>query len=185
MGLARTSLSSQGIPTPIERMANDGLVISAQMGYKLGRVRNGKNDGEVTFGGVDGSKYNRTLRQLPNVNKQGYVGFPPSPLISALTLDLRSFWEAQLADVLVNNVTVSASLRKAGRTAILDTGTTLIIAPAADAEALHRAIPGAKPDGQGGASTFPVLLSPSFPSGPPPLSKESRQHSRITRKNQP
>lgn len=37
-----------------------------------------------------------------------------------------------------------------GRTAILDTGTTLIIAPAADAAAVHAAIPGAKSDGQGG-----------------------------------
>jgi hypothetical protein len=76
MGLARTSLSSQGILTPIERMASDGLVLSAQMGYKLGRVRDGKNDGEVTFGGVDGSKYNGTLQPLPNVNKQGSVCFP-------------------------------------------------------------------------------------------------------------
>lgn len=37
-----------------------------------------------------------------------------------------------------------------GRTAILDTGTTLIIAPPADANAVHTAIPGAKSDGQGG-----------------------------------
>ena len=37
-----------------------------------------------------------------------------------------------------------------GRSAILDTGTTLIIAPTADAEAVHAAIPGAQSDGQGG-----------------------------------
>ena len=35
-----------------------------------------------------------------------------------------------------------------GRTAILDTGTTLIIAPDADAQAVHAAIPGAKSAGQ-------------------------------------
>lgn len=37
-----------------------------------------------------------------------------------------------------------------GRTAILDTGTTLIIMPAADATAVHNLIDGAKADGQGG-----------------------------------
>ena len=37
-----------------------------------------------------------------------------------------------------------------GRTAILDTGTTLIVAPAADAKAVHDAIPGSQSDGQGG-----------------------------------
>jgi hypothetical protein len=37
-----------------------------------------------------------------------------------------------------------------GRTAILDTGTTLIIAPPADAVAVHQQIQGAQSDGQGG-----------------------------------
>lgn len=37
-----------------------------------------------------------------------------------------------------------------GRTAILDTGTTLIIAPAQDAAAVHAMIKGAQSDGQGG-----------------------------------
>jgi len=38
----------------------------------------------------------------------------------------------------------------AGRKAILDTGTTLILAPAADAAKVHQGIQGAKSDGQGG-----------------------------------
>ena len=51
-----------------------------------------------------------------------------------------------------------------GRTAILDTGTTLIIAPAKDAAAVHAAIPGSASDGQGGftipcTSTVKVALS--------------------------
>jgi hypothetical protein len=37
-----------------------------------------------------------------------------------------------------------------GRTAILDTGTTLIVAPPADATAVHQLIDGAASDGQGG-----------------------------------
>lgn len=38
----------------------------------------------------------------------------------------------------------------AGRTAILDTGTTLAVLPSQDAIAVHQAIPGAASDGQGG-----------------------------------
>ncbi|BGP20673.1 hypothetical protein JCM10213v2_008836 [Rhodosporidiobolus nylandii] len=146
MGLARSSLASQSIPTPIERMASDGLVLSAQMGYKLGRVADGegKNDGEVTFGGVDGSKYTGEITQVENVNTQG-------------------FWEAPLTLVTVDNTTLFTAA--AGRTAILDTGTTLMIAPRADAEAIHAAIPGARPDGQGGFTlpcTTTAVLSLSF-----------------------
>ena len=47
-----------------------------------------------------------------------------------------------------------------GRTAILDTGTTLIIAPDADAQAVHAAIPGAKSAGQG-SFTIPCTTTAS------------------------
>lgn len=51
----------------------------------------------------------------------------------------------------MDGVSVSGkNLGLAGRTAIFDTGTTLIIAPQVDANAIHQAIPGAKSDGQGG-----------------------------------
>ena len=47
-----------------------------------------------------------------------------------------------------------------GRTAILDTGTTLVIAPAQDAATVHSMIQGAQPDGQGGF-TVPCTLNDS------------------------
>lgn len=68
-----------------------------------------------------------TLVNLKNVNQQG-------------------FWEAAMDAVTVDG----ADLGFQGRTAILDTGTTLIVAPAADAAALHEKIQGAQSDGQGG-----------------------------------
>ena len=46
-------------------------------------------------------------------------------------------------------------------TAILDTGTTLIIAPQADADTVHEAIPGAQSDGQGGY-TIPCTTNTSI-----------------------
>ncbi|GAA5958014.1 hypothetical protein JCM3765_006232 [Sporobolomyces pararoseus] len=128
MGLAQSILANQqGVPTPIEQLAAEGQVSSAQMGYHLARLSDGENDGEITFGGVDASKYNGSLTEFPNVNNQG-------------------FWEGAMDDVAVDG----KSLGLSGRTAILDTGTTLLIAPAPDAEAIHAAIPGAKSDGQGG-----------------------------------
>jgi len=82
----------------------------------------------VTFGSLDPAKFvASTLTTLNNVNTEG-------------------FWEVNMDAVSVNG----ASAGLAGRTAILDTGTTLIIAPPADAAAVHALIPGAASDGQGG-----------------------------------
>lgn len=128
MGLAQSTLSNQKTPTPIEALAAAGLVPEAITSYKISRVADGKNDGEITFGGLDTSKFDpQTLVEVKNVNQQG-------------------FWEAAMGAVTVNGQNLGLD----GRTAILDTGTTLIIAPAEDATAIHTAIPGAQADGQGG-----------------------------------
>ncbi|KAK4699975.1 hypothetical protein P7C70_g6278, partial [Phenoliferia sp. Uapishka_3] len=140
MGLAQSMLSEQGVLTPIESLAQTGAV-PAQLGFHLARLSDGTNDGEVTFGGVDATKFNGSLTEFPNVNTQG-------------------FWEGAMGDVTVDGTALGLS----GRTAILDTGTTLIVAPAADAAAVHAAIPGSASDGQGGftipcTSTASVALS--------------------------
>jgi hypothetical protein len=126
MGLAKSTLSSQGVLTPVESLAKQGLIKEAITSYKISRVSDGLNDGEITFGGLDQSKFDpNTLVTFPNVNKDG-------------------FWEGEF--------TVSVDGQDLGtqsRTAILDTGTTLIIAPAADAKAIHSKIPGAKTDAEG------------------------------------
>jgi len=142
MGLAQSTLSEQQTPTPIEALAAAGLVPAAITSFKISRVADNKNDGEITFGALDTSKFDsNTLITLNNVNQQG-------------------FWEANMDAVTVNGQDVGLQ----GRTAILDTGTTLIIAPAQDAAAVHAAIPGAASDGQGGftipcTSTVKVALS--------------------------
>lgn len=114
--------------TPIEALAQSGTVSDAITSYKLGRVADGDNDGEVSFGGVDAAKFQSgTLVTFPNVNAQG-------------------FWEGALGGVSVDGTDLGLQ----NRTAIHDTGTTLVIAPASDAAAVHAAIPGSKSDGQGG-----------------------------------
>jgi hypothetical protein len=129
MGLAQQKLANSRSPTPIDALYAARLVSAPVMGYHLARAADSNNDGEVTFGGVDASKFKGQLVEVPNVSTQG-------------------FWEIKLDGVKFGGKTI-ASLSK-GRTAILDTGTTLIVAPQADADAVHRAIPGAKSDGQGG-----------------------------------
>lgn len=53
MGLAQSTLSNQGVPTAIEFLAAAGTVPSAQIGYRLARLSDGTNDGQITFGGVE------------------------------------------------------------------------------------------------------------------------------------
>jgi len=128
MGLAQSSLSNQGTLTPIEALATAGLVASAITSYKIPRLADNKNDGTITFGGLDDTKFDaQTLVTLDNVSKVG-------------------FWEAAVDATTVDGT----DLNLAGRTAILDTGTTLIIMPQADADAIHQNIQGAQSDGQGG-----------------------------------
>ncbi|KAF7976588.1 hypothetical protein HWV62_2237 [Athelia sp. TMB] len=138
MGLAQSTLSEQKVLTPVESLAQNGLISDAITSFKISRLADQLNDGEVTFGGLDATKFDpATLTTFANVNTQG-------------------FWEGAMPAVAVNGQ--DAGL--AGRTAILDTGTTLIIAPPADAAAVHALITGAASDGQGGF-TVPCTLTDS------------------------
>ncbi|KAG6844956.1 hypothetical protein H0H87_002070 [Tephrocybe sp. NHM501043] len=131
MGLAQSTLSQQQTLTPIEALAKGGLVTDAITSYKISRLADNKNDGEITFGGLDDTKFDAaTLVTLDNVNAQG-------------------FWEGDMDAITVDGK--DSGLQ--GRTAILDTGTTLIVAPPNDAAAIHALIDGAQDVGQG---TFTV-----------------------------
>lgn len=138
MGLAQSTLSEQKVLTPVESLAQNGLISDAITSFKISRLADQLNDGEVTFGGLDSSKFDAaTLTTFANVNTQG-------------------FWEGAMPAVAVNGQDAGLT----GRTAILDTGTTLIIAPPADAAAVHALITGAASDGQGGF-TVPCTLTDS------------------------
>ena len=131
MGLAQSGLSEQQTLTPVESLAKAGLIQEAITSFKISRRDDQKNDGEVTFGGLDASKFDQqTLVTMKNVNGRG-------------------FWEAAVDAVSVNNVDLGLN----DRTAIMDTGTTLILVPQQDAEAIHNSIPGSVANGDG---TFTV-----------------------------
>lgn len=83
----------------MEALATNKLIAGAITSFKISRLSDGTNDGEVTFGGLDATKFNaNSLVTFANVNTQG-------------------FWEG--------NATFSVDgtdLGLNGRTAILDTG---------------------------------------------------------------
>ena len=119
MGLAQSTLSEQKTLTPPESLAKGGQIQEAIVSFKISRLADQKNDGEVTFGGLDNSKFDQnTLVTLNNVNKKG-------------------FWEAGLDAVSVDGTDLGLK----GRTAILDTGTTLLIVPTQDAQTIHKKHP--------------------------------------------
>jgi hypothetical protein len=127
MGLAQSTLSQQKTLTPVEALAKQGLIQEAITSYKIARTADNKNDGEITFGGADPAKFDAATQvTVPNVNTQG-------------------FWEAALDASTVNGKDTGLQ----GRTAILDTGTTLMVVPQADATAIHALITGAQDAGNG------------------------------------
>ncbi|WFD25090.1 hypothetical protein MNAN1_000053 [Malassezia nana] len=128
LGLGGSGLSVTNEDTIVEALMKANQVQAPIVGYRLGRAADGagKNKGQITFGGIDESQISGSLTQMDNQSKKGY-------------------WEVKLDSVSVGGKQVSGS-----STAILDTGTSLIIAPQDAADAIHDAIDGAKPDGNGG-----------------------------------
>lgn len=104
----------------MESLAANKLIQSAVTSFKIPRIADQLDDGEVTFGGLDTTKFvANTLVTIPNVNTQG-------------------FWEGAIDAITVNG----ASTGLTGRTAILDTGTTLILAPPSDAQNVMQSLGG-------------------------------------------
>ncbi|KAJ7220089.1 aspartic peptidase A1 [Mycena pura] len=133
LGTAKQSLSMQQTPTLLNALATAGLIAKRIISYKISRLSDGKNDGEVTLGAMDPSKYDRqSLVRVPNVSTGG-------------------FWEAKLDAMKVNGKDVGL----VGRSCIFDTGTTLIIAPKPDVDAIHRFIPSAVYNSSANGWTIP------------------------------
>ncbi|KAJ7671631.1 aspartic peptidase A1 [Mycena polygramma] len=144
MGLARSTLSYQKTPTPVEELASRQLIPAPITSYKISRASDGKNDGEITFGDLDQSKFDpATLVVTPNVNIQG-------------------FWESAVDAFTVDGKDAGLT----GRSAIMDTGTTLIVAPVADATAIHKLIDRSNPmndtDGHSIQFTVPCTFNQSI-----------------------
>ncbi|TYJ53726.1 hypothetical protein B9479_005633 [Cryptococcus floricola] len=135
MGLALSTLSNQGVSTPIESLKSTGVLQNTVLGIALGRVNDGDNNGELVFGQADDAKIDAATTQ---------------------TLKLTStdgFWQ-----VAMSAVSVDGQSAVTGKQAILDTGTSLMVAPEADATAVHQQIDGAADVG-GGMFSIPCTTN--------------------------
>ncbi|CAK5272946.1 unnamed protein product [Mycena citricolor] len=145
MGTAKSGLVASAVadptklPTPIEALVNSGTISQGIASYALPRLVDDPNGGEITFGGMDPSK------------------FDASTAVTVKSSDTSAFWVAQMDGVTVNGATISLS----HSAAILDTGTTIAVFPTADAAAIHAQIPGAVFSEATGSGTIPCNTTAS------------------------
>ncbi|KAF4571483.1 hypothetical protein EYR36_008820 [Pleurotus pulmonarius] len=122
-GTARSMISRQRTKTFVEALYEAGLIKDGIASYKIPRVTTMgvQSDGELTLGAMNPANYDpATLVTLSNISPIG-------------------FWEVFLQDVKVGGKSIGFT----SRNVILDTGTTLFLAPKDDVALLHRDIPGA------------------------------------------
>ncbi|KAF8150777.1 aspartic peptidase domain-containing protein [Crassisporium funariophilum] len=135
LGLATSIISQQRVPTFLDSLYASHLISAPIASYKIPRLADGKDDGELTLGAMNPRHFDsRSLVTVPNVNKFGYWGVA----VDAVKVGHKDMGWA--------NITV-----------VVDTGTTLIIAPKPAVDEIHSHIPGSKFDG--GGWTVPCTLT--------------------------
>jgi hypothetical protein len=103
LGLAFDSITSvTGVKTPMDNLISQKLITQPIFGVYLGKASNG-GGGEYIFGGYDSTKFKGSLKTVPVDNSQG-------------------FWGITVSSSTINGKSASGSF-----SAIIDTGTTLLL----------------------------------------------------------
>lgn len=123
LGLGRSNTAGWSIPSFMDTVAADGLLSSNIVGFALSRASDNPKDGEVNFGGIDTTMFNGQ--------------------ITYTAIDANT-WTIPLDDAYINGQACGLT----GRSATIDTGTTYILIPPADAATLFALIPGSYPSGE-------------------------------------
>ncbi|KAI9771273.1 MAG: hypothetical protein M1840_002243 [Geoglossum simile] len=132
LGLGRPQSNSLKTPTIMETLVSEKLIKKNLFAVNLQRNSDGSNDGVVTFGDWDKSRFDGDLSWIDNVSKDG-------------------LWEIPVSDVAVD----SNAGKFVGKTAIIDTGTSMVLLPPNDAAKIHSLFPQMKQDGE----SFQLLCS--------------------------
>ncbi|CAG8617860.1 8209_t:CDS:1 [Acaulospora morrowiae] len=119
-GMAFDNLSAQKASTPFSTMVQQKKLANSFFGFHLSRALDAGDVGTLTLGDVDKTKFTGTIS---NNNVIGATGF----------------WLIKLDSACVDGLSTVTS-----RGAIIDTGTTLVLIPTADATAIHAKIPGSQ-----------------------------------------
>jgi cathepsin D len=135
LGLGRTASNQIGTPTVMQVLDNNNLLQANILGIHLQRNSDGAKDGQITFGGVDHSKFQGSLSYTATVSADS------------------NLWEIPVDDVAVSG----SSCKFTGRSAIIDTGTSYVLMPPEDAKILHAQIPGST--NTGGSPNFMIPCS--------------------------
>lgn len=123
---------SDDAPGVITTLKKQGLIDKRIFGVNLGRNWDSKDEGGITFGDIDKSKYTGDI---------SYTKVDSSSSNSNL------LWNLPLDGVYLDDDEVDFGSGK--RSCIVDTGTTLIVMPKDDAEKIHDKIEGSKSDDDG------------------------------------
>ncbi|KAK3903855.1 acid protease [Staphylotrichum tortipilum] len=141
LGLA-TGTSSTGVF--LQKLRDAKLVDSLIFSISLNRDSDGVNDGQVTFGAVDKSKFTGDI---------SYTDVPPDQ-------KAKGVWAIPMGGLSING-------KSAGITpqlAYIDTGTSFIFAPPKDLEAVFKLVPGSTAyDSGGGYVTYQVPCDTKTP----------------------
>ncbi|EXJ77698.1 hypothetical protein A1O3_09927 [Capronia epimyces CBS 606.96] len=124
LGLGRPSSDQLGTPTVMQVLDQQGDLSDNVVGIHLQRNADGAKDGQITFGGVDSSKFNGKIGYTKTANQQN--------------------WEIAADDAGVDGKGAGFS----GKSAIIDTGTSYVLMPPSDAATLHALISGSSHNGE-------------------------------------
>lgn len=123
LGLGRSQTAGWNIPSFMDVVASDALLSSNVVGFSLSRAADNPKDGEVNFGTIDTTKFGGNI---------------------SYTATNQDTWTIPLDDVYVNDQAVGFT----GKSATIDTGTTYILIPPADAASLFALVPGSSKSGE-------------------------------------
>jgi cathepsin D len=129
MGMAYSSINTAHQDTVFDSLIKQKAVSKPVFAFHLARAKQGGKGASLTLGGIDNSKFTGTINFHPVTQK--------------------TFWTLAADGITVNGKDSGIK----GRSAAIDTGTTLIVMPQADAKAVMKNIPGSKPFIQQGRDT--------------------------------
>ncbi|OQE35995.1 hypothetical protein PENCOP_c012G02470 [Penicillium coprophilum] len=118
LGLGRSHTEGWELPSFMDLVADKKLIKSNLVGISLSRSADGGKDGEINFGTVDTTKFDGTIKYTATNGK---------------------IWSIPVDDAYVNG----KSCKFSGKSATIDTGTTYLLIPPADAKTLFSLVPGA------------------------------------------